>query len=35
MCRKRSASAIPALIKNCFALAASSFLQWSPRGAGI
>ena len=35
MCRKRSASAIPALIKNCFARAASSFWQWSPRGAGI
>src|SRR5436190_1946815 len=35
MCRKRSASAMPALIKNCFAGAAASFWQWSPRGAAI
>jgi hypothetical protein len=26
---------MPALIKNCFARAASLFWQWSPRGAGI
>ena len=35
MCRKRSASAMPAPIKNCFARADSSFWQWSPRGDGI
>src|SRR5947207_12938806 len=33
MCRKRSASAIPVLIKNWFASAASSCWQWLRRGA--
>jgi len=34
MCRKRSAGAIRALIKNCSASAGSSCLRWSPLGAG-
>ena len=35
MSPKRSASAIRTLIKNCSVSAGSSFLPWSPRGAGI